>query len=156
MDQHTMLLRAPSPITPGEEVIYWNLQWDLPLRELLCTPRWRRTTHCPLGSHCPTASWTCWHAICLTWNMHHWQQGPNRNSGLAYPTLSPSSHFWQCCLPLPTCMVCTTWSSSESCQHPSPQGQVGTFCFPLVQSFSHFLCLFHSPGGYYNTRGSPD
>lgn len=29
-DQCAMLLRTPSPITPGKGVIYWSLQWDIP------------------------------------------------------------------------------------------------------------------------------
>lgn len=28
VEQRALLLRTPSPITPGKGVIYWNLQWD--------------------------------------------------------------------------------------------------------------------------------
>ena len=28
-DQHSMLLRTPSPIMSGKGIIYWNLQWDV-------------------------------------------------------------------------------------------------------------------------------
>lgn len=50
---------------------------------------------------------------------------------------------------LAVCMVCTTRSSSQSCQPPYPQGWVGMFCFPLIQSFGCFLCSLHWPGGHY-------
>ena len=29
VSQHAMLLRTPSPTTPGKGVIYWKLQWDV-------------------------------------------------------------------------------------------------------------------------------
>lgn len=31
VDQCVVLLRTPSSIKPGKGVIYWNLQWDVPL-----------------------------------------------------------------------------------------------------------------------------
>ena len=38
---------------------------------------------------------------------------------------------------------------------PSPQGRVGTFCFPLLQSFGRCLVSLHWPGGCYSTHRCP-
>lgn len=37
---------------------------------------------------------------------------------------------------------------------PSPQGEMGTFCIPLVQLFGHCLCPLHWPFGCYSTHRS--
>lgn len=32
MDQQALILKTVSPTIPGKGTIYWNLQWDVPLR----------------------------------------------------------------------------------------------------------------------------
>lgn len=58
------------------------------------------------------------------------KEGGNGSSGLAYLTPHPSPDAWQCCLPWPTCMVCT----------------------PLTQTFGDHLCLLHRSVGHYSTH----
>ena len=56
--QHEMLLRTPSPFSPGEFVIYWNLSWNIPLGwvidfALLSKGNYSISTGIPLSSYKP-------------------------------------------------------------------------------------------------------
>ena len=104
MDQHAMLLRTPSPITPRESVIYWNLQccksqsshqdgWVT--LHLWMKENYSISTGIP-PSYCKSDL--------LKHNIPGMEHAPLKErrrwkSWSAYPTPRLSPHAWQCCLP---------------------------------------------------------
>ena len=129
MDQRAVLLRTPSPIMPGKGIIYWNLQWDVPLGWV--------SYFAPLGKgellnlHSDPVvllqaepletryAWSGTHNI-------ETEEKVEAQSVISCPQSISST-----VLP-PTGIICTSRSSSQSCQPPSPQDQGGMFCFPPV------------------------
>ena len=113
MGQSAVLLRTPSPLTPGKDIIYRNCNrishWD---RWVTWTPWWGGTTESPMGSY-PATSWTCWNTLYVVWNTKQSKRGEGGGRGLAYP---PPAHLLtpdSAAIPHPpTCMVCTTLSNS--------------------------------------------
>lgn len=140
VDQCAMLLRIGNLAAPGKGILHWNLQWDIPLRwvnyfifpgagKLLCLP-WDSIVLLQTG---PVKMCYTWDGTCPI--------GKRENrSGLPYPFPGPSLLSWQHSLPWPTCMVCTTRSSSWSCPSPSSQGRVYVICLPLVRSWGCRFC----------------
>lgn len=132
MDQHAMLLRTPSPIMPGEGVSSWNLQWDISPDGRVTSPHWVRGNYSlsigMLLSYCKPE--VLKHTLP---GMEHapLKSGECGGPGLAYllpvhllmpdSVVSPGQYVWY---------ICTTWSSSYSCQPPSSEGQQAC-CFPL-------------------------
>lgn len=112
-------LRTMSPIIPGRGIISSNLQWNIPQG---CVIHFS-----PLGEgELLSLPWdpifllqAFWNALCLEWSMHHWNRGEGGVPGLAYPAPGPSLQPDRAAYPWPTRMVCTTRTSSLSCQPPS-------------------------------------
>lgn len=141
---HSVLQGTPAPIMPGKDIFQWNSPWDVllgwvsyfaPLGEgELLSLHWDTII---LLQNRPVATNCAWNGTCTTESGKRWGSW----SGISTP--SPSLQARLCCLLQQTSMLCTARSGSWSCQSPSPQGQgqVGTFCFPLVQSFASILSL---------------
>lgn len=68
------------------------------------------------------------------------EEGRSWGPSLAYPTLSLSPHTWWCCLPLPTCVIHTTRSTSWS-RKPSSQGQVD-WTHSVLHWYDHLTAVF--------------
>ena len=145
MDQCAISLRTPGPIMPGKGIIYCSLQWGIPLGWVsyfkpLCEGKLLSHHWDPIVLLQPDL---LKHTI-LEWNMPHWKRREGEGSGLECPApihlLTPDSSAHP--QPWSTCVVCTTRSSSLSWQLLSPQGQVGTFCSPLVWSFGCYEWFF--------------
>lgn len=120
-----------------EVIIFWNLQWDIPLG--------RMSYFVPLGegdllglTGVPLSLWNLHLLKCTMSGTEHATLREGRLWGSWSGISRPQSVFsWLTVLPpLATSMICKTNSSSQSCQPPSPQGQAGTLCVPKMQSLA--------------------
>lgn len=116
-----------SPIVPW---LWDRYHWNCILRSVTLQDSGWFGTDWP---YCPGIYWV-WHcpvAVASTWVVELLQPGVSLNTG---ENLS---------------------QRNKNCQTPSPQGQLGTFYFLLVQSFGHHLWPLHQPEGHYSTHRSP-
>lgn len=91
-DQYAMLLRTPFPINPGIYIIYWNLQWDIPLGWVSYFKSPVRGNNSVstgnLMSCCKTVLLKC---TFLEWNTCHWKRRESVGPGMVNPTKSAAS-----------------------------------------------------------------
>ena len=105
--QPALLLRTPSPIAPGKEVTYWNLQWDIP-------PGWVSYLAPPTGVRGnDSVSGGIALSCCKLGLLKHTvagvehvplEEGEGGDPSLAYPGPQSISRAWQCCFPPPADM----------------------------------------------------